>query len=180
GRLALDDARNAMILDDVVACVKEGRHPVVLTSRREHLRRLAAALGERLPNTPIAVMRGAMKAEERMAVSEARAAADAARPGVILATGSYLGEGFDEPRLDTLFLALPISFKGLLIQYTGRIHRIYPGKEEVRVYDYIDQEIEMCRNMAEKRARAYKALGYTSPGPQPGLWAAGRTESDED
>ncbi len=81
-------------------------------------------------------------------------------PLVIFATGKYVGEGFDYPRLDTLFLALPISWKGIIAQYAGRLHREYPGKKEVRIYDYIDIHVSMCDIMYKRRLRGYASFGY--------------------
>jgi len=82
----------------------------------------------------------------------------------LLATGRYAGEGFDDGRLDTLFLTLPISWKGTLIQYAGRIHRLHEGKKEVRIYDYVDSNVPMLKNMFKKRLRGYRALGYEITG----------------
>lgn len=79
---------------------------------------------------------------------------------LLLATGRYIGEGFDDARLDTLFLALPVSWKGTLVQYTGRLHRLHPGKREVRIFDYVDREVPMLLRMFEKRLRGYRAIGY--------------------
>jgi hypothetical protein len=79
---------------------------------------------------------------------------------VLLATGRYIGEGFDDARLDTLFLALPVSWRGTLVQYTGRLHRLHPTKREVRIVDYVDREISMLLRMFEKRLRGYRAIGY--------------------
>lgn len=79
---------------------------------------------------------------------------------MVLATGRYIGEGFDDARLDTLFLALPVSWKGTLIQYAGRLHRLHPRKSEVRIFDYVDSEVPMLRGMFEKRLRGYRAIGY--------------------
>src|SRR5512137_1187470 len=79
---------------------------------------------------------------------------------LILATGRYIGEGFDDARLDTLFLALPVSWKGTLVQYTGRLHRLHPRKAEVRIYDYVDRDVPMLFNMFKKRLRSYRAIGY--------------------
>ncbi len=79
---------------------------------------------------------------------------------VILATGKYIGEGFDDPRLDTLFLAMPISWKGTLQQYAGRLHRFYDSKKEVRIYDYVDDQVEMLQRMYAKRKSGYRAMGY--------------------
>ncbi len=79
---------------------------------------------------------------------------------LLIATGRYIGEGFDDSRLDTLFLALPISWKGTLVQYTGRLHRLHPAKSEVRIYDYVDRAVPMLAKMLEKRLRGYRAIGY--------------------
>lgn len=79
---------------------------------------------------------------------------------LILATGQYIGEGFDDPRLDTLFLVMPFSFKGKMVQYAGRLHRSYQGKTEVRIYDYVDANIPVLLKMYKRRLKAYKALGY--------------------
>jgi len=79
---------------------------------------------------------------------------------LLIATGRYIGEGFDDARLDTLFLALPVSWKGTLIQYTGRLHRLHPTKAEVRIYDYVDRSVPMLMKMFEKRLRGYRAIGY--------------------
>jgi superfamily II DNA or RNA helicase len=79
---------------------------------------------------------------------------------LLLATGRYIGEGFDDARLDTLFLALPVSWKGTLVQYTGRLHRPHPAKREVRIFDYVDREVPMLLRMFEKRSRGYRAIGY--------------------
>ena len=79
---------------------------------------------------------------------------------LILATGRYIGEGFDDDRLDTLFLAMPISWKGTLVQYAGRLHRLRPGKDEVRIYDYADRAVPVLRRMFERRLKGYRAMGY--------------------
>src|SRR6266481_4136319 len=80
---------------------------------------------------------------------------------VLLATGKYIGEGFDEPRLDTLFLTLPISWRGTIAQYVGRLHRLYEGKREVQVYDYADLDVPMLSRMFDRRCEGYEAAGYT-------------------
>jgi superfamily II DNA or RNA helicase len=79
---------------------------------------------------------------------------------LILSTGRYIGEGFDDARLDTLFLTMPVSWKGTLIQYAGRLHRNHPGKEELRIYDYVDDRIPVLRRMFEKRLKGYRSIGY--------------------
>jgi len=78
----------------------------------------------------------------------------------VLATGRFVGEGFDDPRLDTLVLAMPIAWKGTVVQYSGRLHRPHPDKTDVRIYDYVDAEVPVLRRMFAKRVRAYKAMGY--------------------
>ena len=87
---------------------------------------------------------------------------------LLLATGRYVGEGFDDGRLDTLFLAMPVSWKGTLVQYAGRIHRLYEGKKNVRIYDYVDSSVPMLMNMFKKRLRGYRALGYEITGERIG------------
>jgi superfamily II DNA or RNA helicase len=80
---------------------------------------------------------------------------------VILATGSYIGEGFDQPRLDTLFLTMPSSFKGKIVQYTGRLHRYHKDKHNIRIYDYVDSNVSMLDRMFQRRVKTYKMLDYT-------------------
>jgi len=106
------------------------------------------------------VLQGGMSAKERREVTARLAAIPAHEERLVLATGRYIGEGFDDARLDTLFLALPVSWKGTLIQYTGRLHRLRPGKTEVRIFDYVDREVPMLLRMFEKRLRGYRAIGY--------------------
>ncbi|MDE7080341.1 MAG: hypothetical protein K2O78_01615 [Muribaculaceae bacterium] len=98
-------------------------------------------------------------------------------PLVVVATGKYVGEGFDLPRLDTLMLALPVSWKGLIAQYTGRLHRNYPGKSETRIYDYIDLRVPVCDSMYRKRLQGYKAVGYSIAVANEGLFAELPTET---
>jgi superfamily II DNA or RNA helicase len=93
-------------------------------------------------------------------VREQLTAIPATEERLLLATGRYIGEGFDDPRLDTLFLALPVSWKGTLVQYTGRLHRLHPGKRDIRIFDYVDREVPMLLRMFEKRLRGYRAIGY--------------------
>jgi superfamily II DNA or RNA helicase len=87
---------------------------------------------------------------------------------LILAAGRYAGEGFDNARLDTLFLAMPVSWKETLVQYAGRIHRLHKGKKDVRIYDYVDSSVPMLMNMFKKRLRGYRALGYEIAGERIG------------
>jgi len=101
-----------------------------------------------------------MGAKARREVRARLAAIPADEERLVLATGRYIGEGFDDARLDTLFLAMPVSWKGTLVQYTGRLHRLHPGKTEVRIYDYVDREVPMLLRMFERRLRGYRAIGY--------------------
>ena len=148
------DARNVQIVDDVLLEVNKGRNPIVLTERREH----ATVLGEVLAKKGISfqILRGTMKAKERRIAMEALDSMQ-----VLIATGKYIGEGFDLPKLDTLFLALPISWKGSLVQYAGRIHRQAEGKERVTIYDYVDLSLPMLQRMYQRRSKGYDAMGYT-------------------
>ena len=107
------------------------------------------------------LLKGGMGARQRKKLAESLASVPLDEPRVILATGSYLGEGFDDPRLDTLLLAMPISWKGTLQQYVGRLHRLHANKSEVHVYDYADVLVPMLARMYKKRLAGYAALGYT-------------------
>lgn len=149
-----DEKRNKRIIDDVVAEVAKNRHPIILTERREHAMILAELIADR--KISFQVLRGAMKSKE---LKEAMDNINHSR--VLIATGKYIGEGFDLAKLDTLFLALPISWKGSLAQYVGRIHRQFKGKERVIVYDYVDRALPMLQRMFKKRSKGYKAMGYT-------------------
>ena len=156
--LASDGARNNLILDDVISAIHEGRSPILLTERRDHLdffeERLRAFVRH------LIVLRGGMTAKERLAVDKTLAEVPDHEERLVLATGRYIGEGFDDARLDTLFLAMPISWKGTLAQYTGRLHRLHPRKTEVRIFDYLDRDVPILLRMFEKRRRAYRSIGY--------------------
>jgi len=156
--LARDVARNRLILNDVIAAIEEGRSPILLTERTDHLEFLAAQL-ERVVRHVI-VLKGGMGARTTREVFERLAAVPSNAERIVLATGRYIGEGFDDPRLDTLFLTLPVSWRGTLVQYTGRLHRLHPGKQEVRIFDYVDRDVPMLLRMFEKRLRGYRAIGY--------------------
>jgi superfamily II DNA or RNA helicase len=101
-----------------------------------------------------------MTPAERRAAAAALASIPDGEPRLLIATGRYIGEGFDDARLDTLFLAMPVSWKGTLVQYAGRLQRLHPGKTEVRIYDYVDRDVPMLARMFEKRRRGYRAIGY--------------------
>jgi superfamily II DNA or RNA helicase len=157
-RLAADRARNELILNDVIGALEERRSPILLTERKDHLDFFA----ERLKSFTrhLVVLRGGMTGKERRDVVNQLAAIPDDEERLLLATGRYIGEGFDDARLDTLFLALPVSWKGTLMQYTGRLHRLHPAKKEVRIFDYVDGGVPMLQRMFEKRLRGYHAIGY--------------------
>jgi superfamily II DNA or RNA helicase len=155
--LAQDEVRNDLIFDDVLMALEAKRSPVLLTERRDHLEYFRGRLSHFVRN--LIVLQGGMSTTER-SVSEAALRASVGQERLILATGRYLGEGFDDPRLDTLFLTMPISWKGTLAQYVGRLHRRYDGKTNVLVVDYIDEQVRLLARMAAKRRAGYRALGY--------------------
>jgi superfamily II DNA or RNA helicase/very-short-patch-repair endonuclease len=157
--LIADEERNRLICQDVVQAVGEGRSPLVLTERNEHLSTLADRLGSEVQH--LIVLRGGIRKSELDAIQGRLAAIPAGETRLLLATGRYIGEGFDDARLDTLFLTLPVSWHGTIAQYVGRLHRLYDSKREVRVYDYTDFNVPMLARMFDRRCRGYEAIGYT-------------------
>lgn len=157
-QLAHDHRRNDLILDDIIAAVAEGRSPFVLTERRDHLELLAERLKAFVGH--LVVLRGGMRSRERRAAAKQLASISEAEERLLLATGRFVSEGFDDARLDTLFLTMPVSWRGTLVQYAGRLHRLHPSKEEVRIYDYVDRQVPMLSRMFDKRLRGYQAMGY--------------------
>lgn len=153
-----DDLRNHQIIDDVLACNRENRNCLLLSERTRHVKELAAMLAGQ-GQSAIILLGGKSNAETAKQLSAIRNVPQD-HPLVICATGKYIGEGFDEPRLDTLFLTMPISWHGTLAQYAGRLHRLHEGKREVRVYDYIDTSSEMLERMYHKRLKGYASIGY--------------------
>ena len=158
GALSNDALRNAMIADDIVRAIESGRSPLLLTGRTEHLQYFATRLSGAAQH--VFVLKGGMGKKQRRMTADALAAVPDGESRVILATGSYIGEGFDDARLDTLFLAMPISWKGTLQQYAGRLHRLHDNKRVVQVYDYIDNGVPMLARMYARRLRGYSAIGY--------------------
>ena len=156
--LAADEKRNRLILDDVIQALEQGASPILLTERKDHLEYFADQLIKFTRH--LVVLQGGMSAKERRGARERLAAIPNREERLVLATGRCIGEGFDDARLDTLFLALPVSWKGTLIQYTGRLHRLHPGKAEVRIFDYVDRGVPILLRMFEKRLRGYRAIGY--------------------
>lgn len=153
-----DIQRNEMIANDVIDLVKEGRFPVVLTERREHLKILEELIGPHVDQ--LTVLHGGLKTTKREETFQKFRDCPDSKSRVLLATGSYLGEGFDDPRLDTLFITMPVSFKGKIVQYAGRLHRDYHGKRNVRIYDYVDKNVSVLNRMYQRRLKTYKAMGY--------------------
>jgi superfamily II DNA or RNA helicase len=163
-QMAQDDLRNHMIVEDVLACVKERRNCLLLSERTQHVQLLASLLKDQIPTVHV-LTGGKSTAETKRQLDGLRNAPDEI-PLVVCATGKYIGEGFDEARLDTLFLTMPISWHGTLAQYAGRLHRLHDEKREVRVYDYIDHSAEMLEKMYHKRLKGYAAIGYQVCGTQ--------------
>ncbi len=159
--LVADEARNELILNDLLQALEEGRSPILLTERRKHLEFFTGRLAK--SGRHVVVLHGGMGAKQRRAVAEQIASIPDNEKRVLLATGRYIGEGFDDARLDTLFLAMPVSWKGTLVQYAGRLHRIHAGKAEVRIYDYVDRNSPTLMRMFYKRLRGYRAMGYKPP-----------------
>ena len=161
--LAEDAARNDLIFDDMLSALEAGRSPLVLTARKDHARHLAERLGRFARN--VLFLRGGMGVKQRRAVMRRLEEIPDTEERVLVATGRYIGEGFDDARLDTLFLAMPVAWRGTLAQYVGRLHRLHPAKREVLVYDYVDEAVPVLRRMTQKRIRGYRNLGYSVERP---------------
>jgi len=157
--LVEDEQRSTLVCDDVLAALTEGRRCLVLSQWKQHCH----ALAERLQSRGISplMLEGGLGKRARAALLDQIENTPPDEPLVVIATGQYLGEGFDCPQLDTLFLAFPISFKGRLVQYTGRLMRAHEGKATVRVYDYADVRVPVLRAMHARRLTTYKTLGFT-------------------
>lgn len=156
--LIADEVRNNLIVEDVRKAAEAGRTPLVLTNIKQHVDVLSEELKPFVKN--VVRLTGAGTAKEKRETLQQLHDVPTDEPLVIVATGQYVGEGFDFPRLDTMFLALPISWKGRLEQYAGRLHRENEGKKDVRIYDYIDIHEPVCDSMYHKRLRGYAAIGY--------------------
>lgn len=150
-----DRPRNRLICADVAAAVAAERHPLVLTERTEHLDILREELEAR--GIASVTLQGGMPKQQRAAAMQDLENAAT----VILATGRYVGEGFDCARLDTLFVSMPVSWRGTVAQYVGRLHRLHDGKQVVQVYDYADLDVPMLARMFDKRCAGYEAVGYS-------------------
>lgn len=170
-----NESRNKLILDDVATNLTEGRTPIILTTRTAHVNLLVEKCRMICPNVIRLVGNDSAKTKREVMSQLSLVPTD--EPLVVVATGKYVGEGFDLPRLDTLMLAMPVSWKGLIAQYTGRLHRDYPGKTETRIYDYIDLRVPICDSMYRKRLHGYKAVGYSIAIANEGLFAELTTEA---
>lgn len=151
-------ARNEQILKDASEAIARGRTPILLTERTEHARILAAGMADRADH--VLLMIGSEKAREKREKLEILQQIPAEESLAVVATGSYVGEGFDLPRLDTLLLTMPISWEGRLEQYAGRLHRGWEGKTEVMIYDYVDIRVPMLERMYRRRLKGYGKIGY--------------------
>lgn len=156
--LAESELRNTLIVEDVLNAVTAGRTPIILTCRTSHVKLLSEMLKPHISH--VIQLTGEGTAKSKREILQGLHDIPQNSPLVIVATGKYVGEGFDYPRLDTLFLALPISWKGLVAQYAGRLHRENEGKADVRIYDYIDIHEPVCESMYRKRLKGYSVIGY--------------------
>jgi superfamily II DNA or RNA helicase len=157
-QLAEDEYRNLFIVKDVIEALKDGRSPIILTSRTAHVEILANLLKPHCPN--VITLVGSESTKEKRQKMEYLQSIPSTEPLVIVATGKYVGEGFDYARLDTLFLVSPVAWKGIVAQYAGRLHREFDGKEDVQIYDYIDIRVPVCESMYRKRLKGYASIGY--------------------
>nr|WP_305910138.1 DEAD/DEAH box helicase [Methylomarinum sp. Ch1-1]MDP4519422.1 DEAD/DEAH box helicase family protein [Methylomarinum sp. Ch1-1] len=155
--LIQDEKRNQLIIDDVKKLLQEGRSPLVLTERKQHVSVLAEKI--RIFAKHVVVLQGGATTKQRKIIQSTLDNIPEQEERVLIATGRYLGEGFDDARLDTLLLVLPVSWKGTLAQYVGRLHRLHHAKTEVLIYDYAD-DVPMLNRMRDKRLAGYKGLGY--------------------
>ena len=155
--LAQDEMRNSMIVQDVLAAAAQGRRCLILGQRTDHCAALTAALAEK--GVEPFMLNGLQGKKQRTTLLKAVQETPADKPLVVVATGQYLGEGFDCPQMDALFMAAPSSFKGRLVQYVGRVMREYPGKTNALVYDYVDSQVGVLKSMYYRRLKAYKTLG---------------------
>jgi len=162
-KLIADTERNELIVSDIATAVRRKRVPIVLSDRKDQLAILRDRAREAIDSEEccLPIIEGSLSPRQRTAaIDKFLSAVQNGRPACLFATSSLLGEGFDLPALDTLFLAMPISFKGRLIQYAGRLHRSAPGKRQVIIYDYLDEQLALTASMYRKRLPAYRQMGY--------------------
>ncbi len=154
-----NEERNALIVEDALACIQAGKTPLLLTKFKEHAETLRRLLAGKAPN--LFVLHGGRSSKESAKIRQDLYAVPESEPLAVIAIGQYIGEGFNLPRLDVLMLTVPISFAGNVEQYVGRLHRNYEGKTEVTVYDYVDIHIRMLESMYQKRLTTYRKIGYS-------------------
>ncbi|CAK6701901.1 TOTE conflict system archaeo-eukaryotic primase domain-containing protein [Synechococcus sp. CBW1107] len=157
-RLAEDPRRTERIVDEALACWGDGRNLLLLSERTDHITTIATALAGEVPN--LFLLHGRLSARQRSTTLAALEALPLNEPRIVLATGRLVGEGFDHPPLNTLLLAMPVSWKGTLQQYAGRLHRQQSGKTSVRIIDWVDLGHPITQRMWERRLRGYRAMGY--------------------
>ena len=157
-QIAEDEYRNILIVKDILEVLENGRSPIILTSRTSHVALLAELLQPHCPN--VITLVGSNSTKEKRQKMEQLLSIPSSEPLIIVATGKYIGEGFDYARLDTLFLVSPVAWKGIIAQYAGRLHREHEGKQEVLIYDYIDIRVPVCESMYRKRLKGYASIGY--------------------
>ncbi|MEW5841943.1 MAG: DEAD/DEAH box helicase family protein [Bacteroidota bacterium] len=160
--ISVNETRDQLITDDVIRNYEAGKQSLILTERTAHVELLAKKISEKIPD--VITITGKLGIKKTRETLKKISDTPAGKQLTLVATGKYIGEGFDEPRLDTLFLAMPISWKGTLQQYVGRLNRIYEKKKEVHVYDYIDVHVRMLEKMYNKRLKGYASLGYKTKG----------------
>ncbi len=157
-----NEMRNQQIVDDVVDNHQRGRNCIVLSLRTAHVALLAGRIKQEIPD--VVMLTGGLGAKTTRELFQRIAETPEDKNLILVATGNFIGEGFDEPRLDTLFLTMPISWKGTLQQYAGRLHRLFQNKKEVRIYDYVDIQVKMLERMYQKRLNGYASMGYKAKG----------------
>ena len=158
--LVEDEQRNQLIAEKTLQALEEGRSPVLLTERRKHLDWFTEFFEGRVEN--LVVLHGGMGVKARRAKNQVLVeTAESGASRLVIATGKYLGEGFDDARLDTLLLAMPVSWRGTIAQYAGRLHRLAAGKREVIIYDFLDESVPVLKRMFERRCKGYGAIGYS-------------------
>ena len=156
--LVEDEKRNELIFDDLLKCLDQGRSPILLAERTAHVEYFEKKLEKVAKN--VIVLRGGMGKKQREELRQRIASIPDTEERVFIATGKLIGEGFDDARLDTLFLVHPISWKGSLQQDAGRLHRSHANKKDVQIYDYVDIQVPLLMNMYRKRVKGYRVMGY--------------------
>ena len=162
-KITEDEQRNNLIVADAIAAIRQGRTPIILSSRTKHVLLLADLLKDRCPEAEVVALLGSEKTKEKRQKMELLLKHPVTASLAIVAIDKYVGEGFDYPRLDTLLLAMPFSHKARVAQYAGRLHRDYEGKTEVRVLDYVDIHVPLAEKMYRRRLKGYAAIGYNRP-----------------